>query len=141
MRGNAGSAGCLRVLPEHLPDDLLAQPIARHTVGPVDRPKYVAIRYTRWGSPSVDRHLHPGGHGHRADAAVFADHIDDAPAIIALLHVRVREGCHLRPTQTAAEENGEDGAIPQSLHRTEFRPVDPTQRLSERKPVPEPDAH
>jgi hypothetical protein len=85
---------------------------ACHPVGSVHRPENIPIRATRRGRPGIDRNLHPGGHRHSADAAVLANHIDDAPAVIALLHMRVSERRDLRPTKAAAEKNGEDGGPP-----------------------------
>ena len=48
---------------------------------------------------------------------MLADEIDDAPAAIALLDVRERERRHFRSSESAAEKNGEDGAIAQAPHR------------------------
>ena len=88
MWGNARNAGCLRVLPEHLPDDLLAQAVAANTVPTVYGSEYIAIRKARRGCPSVNGHLNPCRHQHSTNTAVLPPQIHDAPAAIALLDMR-----------------------------------------------------
>ena len=45
---------------------------------------------------------------------MLANKIDDAPATVSLLDVSERQRRNLRPSKTAADQHGKDGAITQS---------------------------
>ena len=51
MRRDAWNTNCLRVLLEHLPDDLLAQAIAGHPVGSVHWSEDIPVRDTGRAGP------------------------------------------------------------------------------------------
>jgi hypothetical protein len=55
------------------------------------------------------------GIGHRADAAMLAHQIYNAPPTVALLDVIERESRHFGAPQTTAEQDGENGAVAQPL--------------------------
>ena len=114
---DAGDTHFGRVLPEHLPDDLLAQTFAGKGARAVHGPEHVASGNAGRRSPCVDRHFHPGRHRRRPNAAVLSDKIDDTPAAVALLNVRERERRHFRSPEAAAEKNGKNRAIPQPANR------------------------
>jgi SLT domain-containing protein len=50
---------------------------------------------------------------------VLSNEIDNAPAAIALLDMRVGQRRDLRSSEAAAEQNGQDCAIAQALHGIE----------------------
>src|SRR5258706_13590130 len=100
---------------EHLPYDFLSQTFAGYEVGAINRAKYITIHYVCSRGPGVDSHLHPARYWGSANAAVLPLEIHDAPAAVPLLDMLERECCHLRPPEAAAEEDGEDGAIAQTL--------------------------
>jgi hypothetical protein len=110
---NAGNANLDRIPPEHLPDDFLAEALARNGAAASHWPENMSGGDARRRSPCIDRHLHPRRHRRGADAPVFSDEIDDAPPAIALLDVCKCERGHFRTAQSAAKEDGENGAIPQ----------------------------
>jgi hypothetical protein len=85
MRGDAGDADRLSILPEHLPYDLLSQAFAPSAIGTVHGAKQATVCHAGRGGPSVNRNLRPGRHRDRADAPVLTNEIDNAPAAIALL--------------------------------------------------------
>src|SRR5215469_4795367 len=76
------------VLAQHLPDDLLAEPVANDAIASDHRTEDVAFDDARWHSPRIHRHFHPGWHRSRSGASMLADEIDNAPAAISLLNVR-----------------------------------------------------
>jgi hypothetical protein len=59
----------------------------------------------------------------QAHTPMLAVEVHDAPTAIALLDVRHRKRRDLRPPQRAAEEHGDDGAVPQPLQRRDVRRV------------------
>ena len=67
------------------------------------------------GAPEVDRLLDPGRDGDGAQAAVLAAEVDDHPAAVALLDVLDRQRHGLAAAQPAADQQGEERAIPLSL--------------------------
>jgi hypothetical protein len=85
MGGDTWDTRCLGVWFDKLPDDLFAQHLARDSVIAIYRTEDVTFRDTSWRCPSVDGHLNPGRHRSGADATVFADQVNDAPAAISLL--------------------------------------------------------
>src|ERR1700687_1972611 len=105
MRRDARNANCLCILLEHLPDDLLAQAFARHSISTVHGTEHITIRDADRGSPGIDRHFGPGRHRRRAHAAMLSPQIDDAPATITLLDVCERERGYLRSSETATEKD------------------------------------
>ena len=54
---------------------------------------------------------------------MLADEIDDAPASVALLDVCESERCDLGPSKTAAEQDGENGAVAQASYGRRCRRV------------------
>jgi hypothetical protein len=48
---------------------------------------------------------------------------------------------HLGSSEPAAEEDGQDGAIAQPLHRRDIRRAEERLSLSQREPIPDPDTH
>src|SRR5712691_11256199 len=96
MRRDAGNTNSRRVLPQHLPDNLLAQALASHSVASIHGPENIAIRHARRRGPRVDRDLHPIRHRRGADAAVLAHEVDDAPTTVALLEMPESERRYLR---------------------------------------------
>ena len=129
MRGDAWDSGCVGVGFDKLPDNLLAQHFARDAVSAIYRTEHVTFRHAGWRCPGIDRHLHPGRHRRGADPAVLADQINDAPAAIALLQVRECERRDLRPSETAAEKNGENGSVAQSPECRDIRRAQKRLRL------------
>jgi hypothetical protein len=53
------NANLHRILPEHLPDDFLAQAITAHSIGTTHSPEDVAIRNSARRRPCIDRYLNP----------------------------------------------------------------------------------
>jgi len=84
---DAGNTDCSGILPEHLPDDLLAESFDSNSVAATDGAEYITFRYAARSRPRVDRYLHSRRHGHGPNATVFADKVNDALAAIALLDV------------------------------------------------------
>jgi hypothetical protein len=77
-----------------------------HTAGAsARRPFQTCPRPAPCRSPGVDCDFHPRRHRHRADAAVLPKEVNDTPPAVALLHMRERQGRHLRSSQPAAEKN------------------------------------
>src|SRR5258707_392244 len=93
---DAGNANCRGILPEHLPDDLLAQGFASNGARAVHWPEHVPRRDAGGGCPGVYSHFHPRRHRRSTDAAVLSDEIDNAPTSIALLQMGERECCYFR---------------------------------------------
>ncbi len=75
----------------------------------------MAVHHTSLGGPCVNRVLHPGWHRNGPHASVFADEIDDAPAVVALLDMAQRQRCDFGAPESATEEYGEHVAIPEPL--------------------------
>src|SRR5579872_264636 len=71
MRGDARDAGGDSVVPEHLPDDLLAQTVTRNGSNAIYGPEHVATVHTCRPGPCVDRDLHPRRHRGGADSAML----------------------------------------------------------------------
>jgi hypothetical protein len=111
VRRNAGNTDLGGIASEHLPNDLFAQALASNGSPAAHRAENMTDAHVGDRSPRVDRHLHPGRHRRGANPAVFSDNIDNAPATVALLNMCERQRGHFRPPQSAAEEDGEDGAI------------------------------
>jgi len=88
-----------------LPDHFLAEALAAEPACAIQRPEDVAIGHSHRRSPSIDRYFDPGGHWDRADAPVFADQIDNAPAAIPLLHVRESQRRNFLASQSAAQKD------------------------------------
>jgi hypothetical protein len=114
MRRDTWNTNLRRVLPEHLPDHLLAQALTTNSIGAIHSPEDVAIRDAASRSPGIDRDLNPRRHRRRSDAAVLANEVNDAPAAVALLDMCERQRRHLRSSEPTPEKNGEDGAIAQA---------------------------
>src|ERR1041385_1531971 len=91
MRRDAGHTRCRRVLPEHLPDDLLAQSFAGDGAHAIYRAKKVASGHTYRCHPRIDRDLYPSRHGRGPNATVLSNEVHNAPAAIPLLDVRERQ--------------------------------------------------
>jgi len=85
---DAGNSDFGRVLPEHMPDDLLAQVLAGNRARAVHGSEDVPSGNARRGSPGIDCDFHPIRHGRGTNSPVLPDQIDDAPASITLLDVR-----------------------------------------------------
>src|SRR5260370_32451869 len=111
MRCEGGNTDGLRIGLEHLPDDLLGHIPALYLVASIHRAEHAPVHQTGCGSPGVDGDFHPSRHRHGAHAVVLADEIDYAPATVALLNVCEGKRGHLRSSEAAAEEDGQNGAI------------------------------
>jgi hypothetical protein len=111
MGRDAGNTNLGRVLPEHLPDDLLAEPFAGEGASATNGPEHVTGGNACRRGPRIDRHFYPRWHWRSPNAAVLPDEIHDAPASVALLDVGERERRHFRASETAPENNCENGAI------------------------------
>ncbi|HXP87798.1 MAG TPA: hypothetical protein VN841_23905 [Bryobacteraceae bacterium] len=135
MRRDAGDAYSRCVVPEHLPYDLFAEPVAGNVAGAVHRPENVASVHARRAGPCVNGHLDPGRHRSRADATVLPHEIHNAPAAIALLDVGKRERGYLRAPEPAAKQYGQNRAVAQAADRCGVRRVEKTLRLTYRQTV------
>jgi hypothetical protein len=148
MRGYARNAGRLRVLPEHLPDDLFAQAITRHPIGSIHRPENTPVRDTGRRCPSVDCHFHPGGHRHGADAAMLAYHVNDAPltqrdrAASRTLAQVSYDPSSVRSFRTPVQSTGSVNQNVEPWHGRLEKPISPpiisTKRLEIANPKPVP---
>src|SRR5580704_13982176 len=88
MRRDSRNTDLASILPEHLPNDLLAQTLARNNTRTVYGPEDAARSDIASRCPRVDRHLCPSRHRRSSNAPVLSDKVDDAPAPVALLNVR-----------------------------------------------------
>ena len=66
---------------------------------------------------------------------MFTNQIYNAPATIAQLNLFECHRCHLRASETAAEQNCENGTIAQSFYRTGIRRTEKRLGLPKRQPV------
>lgn len=82
----------------------VAQTLGADTVAAVHGPEHGAFCNSRHNSPRIYRDLNPRRHRNRADAAVLALEVHDAPTAIPLLSVCECEDRDLRSSQAAAEE-------------------------------------
>jgi hypothetical protein len=64
---------------------VVARRIARHSTGAIHGPEDRTLGDSGRKGPSIDRHLDPGWHRRRPDAAMLSPEIDYAPTDIALL--------------------------------------------------------
>jgi hypothetical protein len=101
MRCNPRNASGFRVGREHLPDSLFAQRVRLNVIGSIYCPEDASILQIGCTSPCIYGHLHPCGHGYRANSLVLADKINDAPPAISLLEMRECERRYLGPSQPA----------------------------------------
>jgi hypothetical protein len=69
----------------------------------------------------VDRNLDAFWHRRSPNTTVFSNKVNDTPESTALLDMLEREGRHLRPSETAAEKNGKDGASERATHGRNIR--------------------
>ena len=90
MGRNARHSGFGRVLPQHLPDDLLAQALAGNGARAAHRPEYETGGNFGGRGPRIYCRFHPRWHWRCPNATMLADQIDNAPAAVALLNVRER---------------------------------------------------
>src|SRR6266404_2182059 len=137
---DAGNANCRGILPEHLPDDLLAQAFACYAARAVHRAEYVTINDSSARRPCVNRHFHPRRHRRGPNPTVLSDEVNDAPPSVTLLDMSERERRHLRSSQPAAEEDGKNGTIAQPANRRDVGRAEESLRLALRQPVPDADA-
>ncbi len=120
----AGSAEVVRPQPETqlVPvkdrggeDRLGRERVAGDLAVAVERAQDPPLGNAGRGAPPVDRLLDPGRDRDRAQAAVLAAEVHDHPAAVALLDVLDRQ-CHgFGAAQPAADQQGEEGAVPLSL--------------------------
>src|ERR1019366_2280916 len=111
MRCDPRNSSRCSVPLEQLPDNLFAQTDALRLAGAVHRSEHISVGDPGRGSPRINRHLHPRRHRDRPHAAMLPHEVHDAPPTVALLDVAYRQGCHLRTSQTAAQEYGQDRAV------------------------------
>ena len=71
---------------------------------------------------------------------MLSDQIDDAPAAVALLDVGERERRHFGSPKSAAEQDGQDGAIAKPAKVRDVGRAQERLRLPLRQPVPDADA-
>ena len=116
MGGDTLNAGSFGIGLDQLPDHLLRQDRAAHSVGTIHRPEYEAVIDSGCGCPGVNRHFHPG-HWNRSDSTVLACEVHDAPSPVALLNVCERERRYFGAAETAADEDRQDGPVAQALRR------------------------
>jgi hypothetical protein len=83
----------------------------RSSARAVHRAEYVTGGQSDRRCPGIHRNFHPPRHWRGTNASVLADEVNNAPAAVALLHVRERERRDLRSPQAAAKEDSQDRAI------------------------------
>ena len=88
--------------------------------------------------PFIHRKLHPAGHRHRAHMATLAEEINDSPVIVALLKVRQLQPDQLGTSQTAAEQERQDGMISFALRDVPVGGVKEPAPLNTCEPVTDP---
>ena len=87
-------------------------------------------------APAVDRLFHPGRDRDRAQAAVLAAEVDDHPAAVALLDVLDRERHGFGAAEAAADQQGEERAVPGPFEGGGVGAVDEGLGLRLGQPVP-----
>jgi hypothetical protein len=105
VRRDSGNADFRRVESEHLPNDLLAQVVARNAARTVDRAENVAGGEVGSGRPGVNGDFHPGRHRRGPNATVLSNKVNDAPTTVALLDMRESDCRHFRSPQPAPEKD------------------------------------
>jgi hypothetical protein len=91
----------------------------------------------------ADDHVaHPrrAPHRNRPHATMLSDEIHNAPPPVALLDMPESERRHLRPPESAAEEDRQDGAVAQALRGRRVRRIHQCLCLLDREPIPQPEA-
>jgi hypothetical protein len=93
----------------------VARRIARHSTGAIHGPEDRTLGDSGRKGPSIDRHLDPGWHRRRPDAAMLSPEIDYAPTAIALLgmHEMVQFNVLPCPTRTLHTQVTRPGWYPE----------------------------
>jgi len=121
--------------PEELPNHLLRQHVALHLIATIHGPENKSVHHAGGSGPGIDGDLHPHWHRNGPNPSVLPVQIHDAPPSVALLYVPHRKCGDLGPPYGAAEQDGDDGAVAQSLGRRDVRRVQERLGLPECEPV------
>jgi hypothetical protein len=70
---------------------------------------------------------------------VLAEQVHDAPPTVSLLNVSERERSHLRTSQSAAEQHGQNATVAEALLGRSIRCVEQRLGLLDREPIAESD--
>ncbi len=77
-----------RILFDHVPDYLLAQPVTPNRASTGDPAKDPAAGNSGSMQPIVNEFLHPVRHRNRSNVSGLADQVNDGPVVLALLQMR-----------------------------------------------------
>ena len=72
VRSERSDAGCLRSVPDNLPQDLVAHTITPDTAGLVNRSEHTTLEDAGSRGPRIDGGLDPPRHGNRTNVSAFA---------------------------------------------------------------------
>src|ERR1035438_1550263 len=131
-----------RVFEDEMPDHALAE--RRRSVFRILTLTHTAEQRSRsdagGGGPLVDRRLHKWRDGDGADFLALAREVDQNRAAFALLDVLALERGEFAPPETAADQHGEDGAVPFAGQRFGIGLAEEIASLFAGQPVPCPGA-
>ena len=96
---------------DHVPDHVLADPRAPYCSHPANRSKYSTVRDAGRRGPTVDCVFDPLRYGDSADVAAFAYQINNGPVSLTSLDVIDFQGGKFGAAQSAADQDGDHGAI------------------------------
>jgi len=111
VRGNVFKVALVASVADHVPYHILANARAPYCSHPANRSEDSTVRDAGCRGPTVDCVFDPLRHGDRADVAAFANQVNDGPVSLTGLDVIDFQGGKFGAAQSAADQDGDHGAI------------------------------
>jgi hypothetical protein len=139
VRGKLFDVSFPRILTDHVPYCLFAQPRTPSLAVPVHAPKQFATGEARCLSPVIEYTLHPARHRNCPGVASLAPKIDDGPMLLALLKVPKLQVNGFMSAEPTSEEHRQQCAVALALQIVDGGATPESLGLFGRKPVAESD--